>query len=60
MADNKLEPLAATVNNTADGMSETNQPHICEAFNKVSGNVVFKSSDDVVFRLEDFYLKAMR
>jgi hypothetical protein len=38
----------------------TKAPTMCEAFSSPNGNVAFKSSDDVVFRVEDYYLKANR
>lgn len=31
-----------------------------KVFNESSANVVFKTSDSVVFRVDDFYLKASR
>jgi hypothetical protein len=37
---------------------DTDLPAVCPAFN--SGNVVFRSSDDVIFRVHDYHLKAAR
>jgi hypothetical protein len=33
---------------------------ICEAFASPADNFFFKTSDNVIFRVEDFYLKANR
>jgi hypothetical protein len=44
----------------SNGAGETGAPTISEAFNSPAGNVFFKSSDNVIFRVEDFYLKANR
>lgn len=36
------------------------EPIICPAFNDPTANVVLKSSDGVIFYVEDYYLKANR
>ena len=35
-------------------------PRVCPAFSDLDENVMFRTSDDVMFRVEDFYLKANR
>lgn len=59
MTDSVTEPHSATSSEATDE-SKNNTPTMSEAFSSPTGNIVFKSSDDVVFRVEDFYLKANR
>lgn len=63
MSDTLAQPHSATSSEGSKDSKETTgtkAPTICEAFNSPAGNIFFKSSDDVVFRVEDFYLKANR
>lgn len=39
---------------------ESPKPTFSTTFNDPCANVVFKTSDNVIFRVEDFYLKAAR
>jgi hypothetical protein len=59
MADTATQPHSATSSEATDG-SKDNTPTMSEAFSSPAGNVFFKSPDNVVFRVEDFYLKANR
>jgi hypothetical protein len=63
MTDTAAEAHSATSSEATDGAKDnkdTNVPTICEAFSSPAGNVFFKSPDNVIFRVEDFYLKANR
>lgn len=59
MSDTAATPHSASSGEDA-GDSKTPEVRVCEAFSSPSGNVIFKSSDDVIFRVEDYYLKATR
>jgi hypothetical protein len=60
----KTEVFSATSSDTSESFEESKDslgtPTICETFSSAAGNVFFKSSDQVIFRVEDFYLKANR
>lgn len=60
MSDIAAEVHSATSSEDAEDASTAAETRICEAFSSLAGNVAFKSSDNVVFRIEDFYLKANR
>lgn len=59
-----MDETAATPHSAMSGEStgDNNAPEIrvCEDFSNPAGNIVVKSSDNVIFRVEDFYLKANR
>lgn len=46
---------------SSEGTIETTSPYrFCKAFSNPAGNVVFKTSDNVIFLVEDFCLKGAR
>lgn len=57
MDDADMEIMSAPLGRSA--LSVTS-PRFTKAFSGPSGNVVFKTSDYVTFRVEDYYLKATR
>lgn len=59
MSDTAATPHSASSLEDA-GDLKAPETRLCEAFSNPAGNVIFKSSDDVLFRVEDFYLKANR
>jgi hypothetical protein len=59
VSDAVATPHSASSNEDGEE-PKAHEKRVCEAFSSPSGNVVFKSSDDVLFRVEDFYLKANR
>jgi hypothetical protein len=60
VSDVKGDSAMSPSNGDLDAVPEATQPRICQSFYNASANVVFISSDKVIFRLEDFYLKATR
>lgn len=57
MDDADMEIMSGSLRNRALSITT---PRFCKAFSDPLGNVVFKTSDHVIFRVEDFYLKATR
>jgi hypothetical protein len=63
MTDTAAETHSSASSEVSEGSKEDKGakiPTISETFSSPAGNIFFKSSDDVVFRVEDFYLKANR
>lgn len=59
MSDAAATPHSASWREDAEH-PKVPETRVCEAFNNPAGNIVFKSSDNVIFRMEDFFLKATR